>query len=232
MQDLNNKNNYMSIEGNIGVGKSTFLKILQKNLDIKAVSEPVSTWENISGHNLLAKFYDSPKRWSYTFQNYAFISRIKSLHEAFKNNINNKLIIEERSVFSDRYCFAQNLYEQGLMDDLEWNIYLSWFNWLTQFFAVKPIGFIYLKTSPEICYERIHKRNRKEEHNITLEYIKELHKKHEEWLIEKKDISNSIKNVPVLVLNCNKDFVKDITFQKELVCKVKDFIENLKTDCI
>ena len=46
------------VEGNIGAGKSTFLKIIQKHLDVQVVFEPHEKWQKvIDGQNLLDKFY-------------------------------------------------------------------------------------------------------------------------------------------------------------------------------
>lgn len=217
---------YLSLEGNIGVGKSTFLKILESDLDISTVFEPVDLWQNINGHNLLEHFYKDIKRWSYSFQNYAFITRIKELTKTIENN--SKVCIQERSIFSDKHCFAKNCLEQNNMTNLEWQLYLDWFDWLTELTLTPPSGFIYLKCDPEVCYERIVKRNRAAENNISLNYLKELNNKHEEWLINKTNNSDFIKDTPVLILDCNKDFKEDLNHQEKLIKQVKDFI-SLKT---
>ena len=66
-----------------------------------------------------------------------------------------------------------------------------------------------MQTSPQICFERIQKRNRISEKNITLDYIKQIHNQHEQFLIEKKDIFENIKNVPVLVLDASENFAQN-----------------------
>ena len=63
-----------SIEGNIGVGKSTFTKLLEQCFSLTVVPEPINVWLNLtdeSGDNILQKFYNDKNRWSYTFQNIA-----------------------------------------------------------------------------------------------------------------------------------------------------------------
>ena len=78
----------VSIEGNIGSGKSTMLKYFEKFEDVELVPEPVAEWCNVGGsfkelvlvkilsyqqlkgHNLLGKLYEDPKRWSFQFQSY------------------------------------------------------------------------------------------------------------------------------------------------------------------
>lgn len=68
----------IAVEGNLGAGKSTYLAFLQKILpDIEIIKEPVDEWQNIRGHNLLEMFYKDSKRWSFTFQTYAMVSRMR-----------------------------------------------------------------------------------------------------------------------------------------------------------
>lgn len=211
------------VEGNIGAGKSTFLKILNDNLNVQVIYEPDQKWQNVGdGENLLDKFYSDPKRWAYTFQTYAFVTRVVEQELCTKKNKEAVQIIE-RSVYADRYCFARNCYEMGMMSALEWKLYQEWFAWLVDTYTAKPAGFIYLRVDPEICYQRILKRSRSAESSISLEYIKMLHRKHEEWLIEKKEVSPSLRDVPVLTLPCNVEFEKNREEQEKHLKKIKEF---------
>ena len=58
----NNKPFVVSIEGNIGAGKSTMLKFFEKYSDVELIPEPVAQWCDVKGHNLLGKLYEDPKR--------------------------------------------------------------------------------------------------------------------------------------------------------------------------
>ena len=217
------------VEGNIGAGKSTFLKIMAQYLDINPVFEPHEKWQQIGsakGENLLDKFYKDTQRWAYTFQTYAFVSRVVE-QEANMKKYPNKANVMERSVYSDRYCFAKNCFEMGLITDLEWELYKQWFAWLVENYTVKPNGFIYLQLDPEISYSRLLKRSRKEEVGVSLDYLKKLHQKHEEWLTDKKEIEDYLKDVPVLVLKCNKDFENDVAEQVKHANQIADFF-NIK----
>ncbi len=194
------------VEGNIGAGKSTFLSLIKTLLPVQIVYEPVDKWQHVGdGENILEKFYKDTNRWAYTFQSYAFITRVIEQKEYAKINPFNIQVLE-RSVYSDRYCFAKNCYEMGTLSSLEWSLYTQWFSWLVTNYVPKPTGFIYLQTDPKICYERLHKRARTEEVGVSFEYLELLHKKHEAWLIEKKDILPELIDIPVLVLDCNQDF--------------------------
>ncbi len=198
------------VEGNIGAGKSTFLRLIQSRVDAQVVYEPCAQWQNIagSGENLLEKFYSDTKRWAYTFQTYAFVSRLVEQSKQMASNTTGLQILE-RSVFSDRYCFASNAHAAGLMSPLEWTIYKEWFNWLVDQYVPRPTGFIYLQTNPNICFDRLKKRGRSEESIVALEYLEALHACHESWLIKKHNVAPYLQNVPVLVLDCNPEFEMD-----------------------
>ena len=112
----------------------------------------------------------------------------------------------ERSVYSGHHCFAYNGFLSGFMTNLEWAIYCRWFDFLVGKKHITPQGFIYLQTTPPISYERIKRRSRPEEKAMTLEYLEQMHKRHEEFLLLKKNASSAIKKVPVLVINCDKEF--------------------------
>ena len=123
----------ISIDGNIGSGKSTLMKILKKNFEsYYFVDEPVDKWlatKDDENKNLLTNFYENKNRWSYTFQNYAFITRSKDLLEAVEVNkaksiyeyfkvLFNRLIFgkrlvifTERSILTDRSAFAEMLHD-------------------------------------------------------------------------------------------------------------------------
>lgn len=214
------------VEGNIGAGKSTFLHMLKQYLNVQIMLEPHEQWQNVAdGHNLLDLFYKDPKRWAYSFQSYAFISRIM-MQQAHARTNPYMIQILERSVFSDRYCFALNAYELRYMNPLEWKIYQEWFSWLVEAYLPKPDGFIYLRTNPAICYSRLKQRNRNEEATVSLDYITKLHEKHESWLIEKKDIAPSLAQIPVLVLECDIDFEHNKEEQEKHVEYVGAFISS------
>jgi deoxyadenosine/deoxycytidine kinase len=216
----------LMLEGNIGSGKSTFLNTIQNHLpDITVVLEPTAQWQKLEGGNLLDLFYRDTPRWAYTFQSFAFISRIKSQKDAFKAAPATQPLILERSIYCDRYCFAKNCFESGTMTALEWNLYTEWFSWLAEDTSIRPDGFIYLKATPQTCYQRLLKRNRSEEAGVSLHYLETLHNKHEDWLTHKKEVSKAIANVPVLTLDCNQEFETNEKVQEIFVEKIKEFIE-------
>ena len=200
------------LEGNVGTGKSTFLQKL-KELGINVIFEPVDEWtsiKNLNGKNLLEEFYNDQKRYAYTFQSIAFRTRVKNIQNSDTNSV------VERSIFTDRNVFAKTCYENGMMNEIEWNDYTSWFDWLVETFDIKPTGYIYPRASPKISYDRIQKRNRSGEETIPFDYLKELHNKHEKWLMGESN---------VLILDVNDDFENDNGKLNDMIEKVMNFIE-------
>lgn len=193
------------VEGNIGAGKSTFLQLIGKHMPHVSIAlEPLNNWQSqIYGQSLLTNFYQDPKRWGYTLETLTLMCRIKEhLNE---QELKTPLRLVERSIYSGNYCFAKNGYEHGFLTEIEWHMYCEWFDFLIKK-CVMPKGFIYLKVSPEVAYARIKKRNRLSEKKISLAYIKQIDQKHEEFLFAQKDISEKLKHIPILTLDCDIEF--------------------------
>lgn len=213
------------VEGNIGAGKSTFLKNLAQYSDhFDIAQEPVDSWhKKEDGSNLLENFYKNPHRWAYTLETFAMAAR---LQEHIKHAKNKKPIIIERSIYSGHYCFAKNDYLAGYMTEIEWELYQQWFNTIIASFATPPKGFIYLKVAPEIALERIKKRNRVGEENITLDYLKEIEKRHEEFLVQKIDILQNISAVPVKIFDVNQLWYEQQGIENIIAQTIK-FVDSL-----
>jgi len=211
------------VEGNIGVGKSTFLDLI-KQLDatIDIIPEPKENWANQQyGQSLLANFYKNPQRWAYTIETLAMVCRAQD-HVQEQKNTNPRRVFE-RSIYSGHYCFALNDYENGYLSDLEWQIYHKWIDFLLKQHCKAPLGFIYLKAEPEVCFERMVKRSRKSELNLSLDYMRNIHNRHAAFLEEKENVFESIKDVPVLILNCNEDFVNSPENMQDHLKKLQSF---------
>lgn len=222
----------ISIDGNIGSGKSTLMKILKKNFEsYYFVDEPVDKWlatKDDENKNLLTNFYENKNRWSYTFQNYAFITRSKDLLEAVEVNkaksiyeyfkvLFNRLIFgkrlvifTERSILTDRNVFAEMLHDSKEINSMEWTMYLDWYKIFEK--TLKIDNVIYLKTDPDKSYERVNKRARNEEKTVALEYLQSVHHKHEKWLNN---------NPTVLTLDGNLEFEDDLEIQKSIITNIK-----------
>ncbi len=182
------------IEGNIGAGKSTLLNYLKDNLECNISQEPVGEWMKM---DLLDKFYKDIVRWSFAFQMNCFISRAHQV-EILPEGYN----LIERSVLSDK-IFAQNCFNNDNMDKTEFEIYTKWSEWLYERVCKKIKNVIYLRSSPEVSYERIKKRRRDGEETIPLEYLKQLHHLHEDWLMDNQELNILVLDADTLKMDNN-----------------------------
>lgn len=240
----------ISVEGNIAAGKSSFVHLLKQACDDwDVVPEPIARWCNVktqedefeelttsqkSGGNLLQMMYEKPDRWSFTFQAYACLSRIRAQLNAFNGKIKDAekpVLFFERSVYSDRYIFASNSYEGDSMNETEWTVYQDWHEWMNNQFgsALELNGIIYLRASPEACKSRIYTRGRDEEQGIPIEYLEKLHYKHECWLNHRtlRTDFDYLQDIPILTLDVNDDFKGDKERSETLIEKVKEFLSTL-----
>lgn len=160
-------NSRVVIDGNIGSGKSTQLKLLSKEgFDVRC--EPIHDWP-------LKQFYEDKHRWAFLLQ----MSVLKSFVEDESSTT-----IWERSPESSKWVFWKMLRDQGVGSDEENSVYSFFYDknsW-------QPDVHIYIRTSPEKCFERINKRYQEGDGSISLDYIKQVHMYYEEYIRTKSNI--------------------------------------------
>jgi deoxyadenosine/deoxycytidine kinase len=202
----------LSIEGNIGAGKTTIIEKMKDRLrsdEIVFVKEPVDQWEHFrdssDGENILMKFYADQTRHAFTFQVLAYTTRLALLRKTVRENPCAKVIVCERSLDADRNIFAKMLRDSGKMSDIEFQIYDHFFSEYSEKdeFRISPQspptelghyqrynldGVIYIDADPEICSGRIKKRSREGESGIPVDYLKSCREYHENWLLRGKDL--------------------------------------------
>jgi deoxyadenosine/deoxycytidine kinase len=187
-----------TVEGNIGSGKSTLLKKLkEQGLPFIFLQEPVDEWNKIqdnSGVTILERFYSDKRRYSFSFQMMAYITRLSQLKQCIENAPEDCIILTERSMYTDRYVFAKMLYDSGLMESIEYQIYLHWFD---EFINYTLSGIIYIKTTPYVCLERTRIRNRKGEEGILIDYLESCDTYHNLFV--------SYMSIPVCTINGDLD---------------------------
>jgi len=173
----------ISLDGNIGAGKSTLLEAIRIAMpDVEVVVEPVGEWTRLkdaSGKSLLELFYEDKRRWAYTFQNCAILTRLRSL-KAVLATTKKQIVVTERSVLTDRFVFAEMLKASGDLNNIEWSLYNQWYD---TFASSLPIGgVIYLTTGVGTSSDRITLRGRPGEEAIDPDYLMALEAQHERWL--------------------------------------------------
>jgi deoxyadenosine/deoxycytidine kinase len=217
-----NSNIIISIEGNIGSGKSTLLEHLRlklENNNVIFLKEPVEIWETIkdaSGDTMLQKFYADQKKYAFSFQIMAYISRLSLLKKAMRENTG-AIIITERSLHTDKMVFAKMLFDSNLIEDVNYQIYLKWFDEFTVECPLNKI--IYVNADPAICFDRIKKRSRVGESCIPLEYLQDCHKYHNDMITI---LNNQL--IKQIVLDGNQDIFENSIILGEWIAQIELFI--------
>jgi deoxyadenosine/deoxycytidine kinase len=181
----------ISIEGNIGSGKSTFISFLKKefepNSNVIFLPEPVDQWTEIkdkNGVNMIEKFYANQEKYAFSFQMMAYISRIHLLRKYVRENPGS-IIITERSVYTDKNVFAKMLHDDEKIEEVNYQIYLKWFDEFTQDLCINH--YVYIKTDASVAKERVDKRARLGE-TIPYEYLERCSNYHNDWLMNIRDV--------------------------------------------
>ncbi|XP_029688354.1 thymidine kinase 2, mitochondrial-like isoform X3 [Takifugu rubripes] len=196
------------VEGNIASGKTTCLKYFGKTNNIEVLTEPVSKWKNVHGHNPLALMYQDPARWGITLQTYVQLTMLVN-HLSCPST---SLKMMERSIFSAKHIFVENLFRSGRMPAVDYAVLTEWFDWITTNISIPVDLIVYLQTTPETCYQRLKHRCREEESAISLDYLESIHQLYEDWLVKR---TYAALPAPVLVIPGDHDLQKMLQLYEE-----------------
>ena len=212
----------LSIEGNIGSGKSTFVKYLKNSSiwdnvgKVCFLDEPVDEWNEITDENgitIIERYYADQSAHAFVFQMMAYISRLNRIKEALNGDYD--VIIMERSLQTDAKVFAQMLKDENKITTIEFAVYKKWFNSFQK--DIPPCNIVYLRTDPATALYRVQKRARRGE-DIPLAYLEKCHQYHESWLTE-----SDIDDIWVII-NANDNIINDgyHSWQYSVISRIKD----------
>ena len=196
---------YVAIAGNIGAGKTTLTEMLAKHFgwDVH--------YENTENNPYLSDFYLDMKRWSFNLQVFFLSSRYQQVLRILQGN---RTVIQDRTIYEDAFIFAPNLADMGLMERRDFENYLTLFQSIVS--QVKaPDLLIYLKASIPTLVEHIQMRGRDYEGNISLDYLKRLNERYDNWI-------NGYREGRLLVINVDH---LDFTSNKEHSSKVLEMVQ-------
>ncbi len=212
----------------IAGGKSTLIEKIEENIKeingkkVFCIKEPIELLTNINGENMLDLFYKDMKRWSFTVQFSFFIFRIDNILKTMEENGKDNIFIMERCWFIDRKCFAENLHNNGSINEVEWYTYNHIFDLLMERANIPKIdAYIFIENTLETHMKRMYIRGRPEEKDITEEYQQNLIQKHNDMI---KEING---DTPLLKLDGEKDFLNNGPEQKETLMKINSFIQEI-----
>jgi len=180
-------NSFVGLAGNIGVGKTTFTKIISNRLSWTPY------FESVDDNPYLGDFYGDMSRWSFNLQIYFLHKRFQSHKEMTQSTIG---VIQDRTIYEDVEIFARNLFEMGLMDERDWVNYCNLFKVMISYLR-KPDLIVYLKATTDTLLTRIKGRSRDFEKTIDPEYLHSLNIAYNHWVAK-------IDDIPVLIVETDK----------------------------
>jgi len=182
---------HVAIAGNIGAGKTTLSTQLGRHFgwDVH--------YESTDNNPYLSDFYLDMQRWSFNLQVYFLHNRyaqILNIHQG------DRTVIQDRTIYEDAHIFAPNLHDMGLMTTRDFENYLSLFHTMTSQIS-SPDLLIYLRASIPTLVEHIQTRGRDYEGNMSLDYLRRLNDRYENWI-------GGYKEGNLLIINADEvDFI-------------------------
>lgn len=177
------------IEGLIGSGKTTFIKYLRKTCTTRGVGtnmhfveEPVDKFMNYKTYNPLKELETSPFAAQYHFIQ-CLKKHFQNLMQQLPRGETNTIVIIERSVDSPM-IFTEALYRNGNITCFEKDLLSDIFQDVKNSCGYpKPDAIFYLTTPPDLCMQRVEKRNRSgEEEFVNRRYLDCLQTSYEIYL--------------------------------------------------
>jgi len=183
---------YLVVAGNIGVGKSTLVRVMHEHLGW----EPF--YEAVVENPYLADFYADMPRWAFHSQMFFLTRRLHSHHQLLTRPA---VVVQDRSVYEDAEIFARNLFLQGRMSTRDYATYTDMYAVL-KLFLPPPHLVVYLQASVDTLLKRIALRGRDYEKGIERAYLEQLNRLYEEWI-------EGFQLAPVLTVPADRlDFVQ------------------------
>jgi len=172
--------------------------------EVAVHKEPLNIWRDLNGTDFLGLVYQDPVRWGMTFQSMVTLTMAEihmADHEGALGSLLHPVKVMERSLQSMRHVFIENL--APMMTGGELAILDGWYNLLVkrpEFDTTVDLT-VYLRTSPEVAYQRVIARGRPEEASLGIEFFRKVHSLHDSWLLwENKTVVQ-----PVIVINADED---------------------------
>jgi deoxyadenosine/deoxycytidine kinase len=143
------------------------------------------------------------------------------LRNAIRDNPQCEIIVCERSLEADCNVFAKMLFDDNMIEDINYKIYLQLYEACKKEFTVD--GIIYIDADAAVCHKRVMTRARDGEEGVSLEYLTKCKKYHDEWLKGSE--------CRMLHINANDDVCYDFENPEDKGIQwikwIKGFIDNI-----
>jgi deoxyadenosine/deoxycytidine kinase len=200
---------FITVAGNIGVGKSTLVRLLAERLSW----EPI--YEAVTDNPFLADFYEDMERWSFHSQVFFLARRLKQHHDLLKLE---RSVVQDRSVYEDAEVFARNLYLQGHLSKRDWECYQELYRTLCALLR-PPDLVVYIKASVDTLRRRIAHRGRGYEQTISSDYLRQLNTLYDGWAAD-------FRQSPVLTVDTdNLNYVQDSSHLDQIWQRIENRLQ-------
>ena len=200
---------FITVAGNIGVGKSTLVTLLAERLGW----EPV--YEAVTENPYLADFYQDMRRWSFHSQVFFLSRRLQQHHDLLQRKSS---VIQDRSVYEDAEIFARNLHREGHLSERDWRCYLDLYRTFATLLR-PPHLVVYLQASVPTLRRRIASRGRDYEQEIGDAYLCQLNALYDEW-------ANEFRLCPVLTVDTNNlNYIQHETHLDQIWYKIENRLQ-------
>lgn len=166
------RRHYISVAGNIGVGKSTLVGIFADVFGWQPY------YELVADHPYLDDYYADRVRWGFHSQIWFLSQRFEQQQEIADTPIS---VVQDRSMYEDYEVFVKGLLEQGILSHRDFRTYRRLYQALTHSIT-PPTLLIYLRASVPTLMKRIDGRARSAERKIPIGYLEHLNRRYEDWL--------------------------------------------------
>lgn len=185
---------FITVEGPIGVGKTSLAKAISEQFQFALLKEIVD--EN----PFLGKFYENIEEWSFQTEMFFLCNRFKQL-----GDINTHYLSQNKSVVADYHIFKNLIFAERSLNPDEYHKYYKIYQILTEDMP-RPNVIIYLNASLDTLLKRIKLRAREVEKNISPLYLEQLSMDYETTMAS---FEKEHPEIPVLRFSGDElDFVK------------------------
>jgi len=202
---LDEKYNYIAIEGNIGAGKTTLTSLLTEQFNAKKVLE------RFADNPFLPKFYKDNDRYAFPLEMSFLADRYKQLSDDLA-----QFDLFKSFIISDYYIFKSLIFAQVTLADDEYSLYRRMFDIMYNEIT-KPDLYIYLYQNTDRLLNNIKKRGRDYEQNIKAEYLEEVKESYFSFIKQHRNLN--ILTIDVTGL----DFVNSVSDYQKIIAIIEDF---------
>jgi deoxyguanosine kinase len=200
---MRRRGGYIAVEGPIGVGKTSLAQALAARLNARLILE------DVAGNPFLARFYADPDKYALPLQLYFLLTRYEQQRQLAQQDLFSQATVTDYLFAKDRLFARLNLAPDEL--SLYEQVYP-----LLDARMPKPDLVVHIRAGAGVLAERLRKRNRDFERDISLEYLERVSAAYRDFFFYYDE-------APLLVVDTSAiDFVNDPDDLADLIREIEN----------